>query len=106
MRRRTLFTVTGSLLVGAGCTTETTDGSSPTSSPGPPSSTRSATPVRDGANEILGEFYLTNGATTRHAFTVVVERLENDETLLEASYDLAGGDRKRFRNVIGTMGTY
>jgi hypothetical protein len=106
MQRRGLLLSVGGLLVGTGCTTETTGSSSPSSSPVPSDSESSPTDGRNEANDALGLFYLYNGTETTHSFRVVVQRLDEEETLLDETCSLAGGAKKRFREVITTMGSY
>lgn len=106
MERRGLLVAAGGLLTGAGCTTETTGQSSPSNSPAPSDSESSPTAPRDEANDSLGLFYLYNKTETAHSFTLVVKRLNNDETLLDDSFTLSAGAKKRFREVISAVGNY
>lgn len=106
MHRRGLLVATGGLLAGAGCTIGTNDQPSPSSSPVPTATDASPTDARTEANDALGLFYLNNGAETPVSFELVVNRLDDNETVLDDTVPLAAGGSKRFNEVISTMGTY
>lgn len=105
MHRRAILATVSGLLV-TGCTTETADESSPSNSTASSDSGPSPTAARDEANGALGEFYLTNGAEATHTFTVGVERLDTDETLLTETVEVAAGATERYGEAITTMGSY